>query len=102
MGYKPKFAVSALVQEFCDQPVIKIANLINLRKLVSTSNVVPATAISETEHNTELVSCSSNVKATTSVFITSLLTAVVRVRRKDKQFHESRLAAGQRRPPKGW
>ncbi|XP_062713791.1 uncharacterized protein LOC134290634 [Aedes albopictus] len=37
---KPKFAVSALVQEFCDQPVIKIANLVNLRKLVSTSDEV--------------------------------------------------------------
>lgn len=37
---KPKFAVSALVQEFCDQPVIKTANLVNLRKLVSTSDEV--------------------------------------------------------------
>lgn len=37
---KPKFAVSALVQEFCDQPVIKVPNLANLRKLVSTSDEV--------------------------------------------------------------
>lgn len=37
---KPKFAVSALVQEFCDQPVIKVPNLTNLRKLVSTSDEV--------------------------------------------------------------
>ncbi|XP_062712504.1 uncharacterized protein LOC134289861 [Aedes albopictus] len=37
---KPKFAVSALVQEFCEQPVIKVSNLPNLRKLVSTSDEV--------------------------------------------------------------
>ncbi|XP_053687088.1 uncharacterized protein LOC128736626 [Sabethes cyaneus] len=37
---KPKFAVSALVQEFCDQPVLKVPNLTNLRKLVSTSDEV--------------------------------------------------------------
>ncbi|XP_065079342.1 uncharacterized protein LOC135702229 [Ochlerotatus camptorhynchus] len=37
---KPKFAVSALVHEFCDQPVIKAMNLTNLRKLVSTSDEV--------------------------------------------------------------
>ncbi|XP_058446168.1 uncharacterized protein LOC131427198 [Malaya genurostris] len=37
---KPKFAVSSLVQEFCDQPVIKVPNLANLRKLVSTSDEV--------------------------------------------------------------
>lgn len=37
---KPKFAVSALVQEFYDQPVIKAMNLTSLRKLVSTSDEV--------------------------------------------------------------
>ncbi|XP_055542839.1 uncharacterized protein LOC129728426 [Wyeomyia smithii] len=37
---KPKFAVAALIQEFCDQPVIKTLNLPNVRKLVSISDEV--------------------------------------------------------------
>ncbi|XP_053686257.1 uncharacterized protein LOC128735796 [Sabethes cyaneus] len=37
---KPKFAVAALFQEFCEQPVLKVMNLTSLRKLVSTSDEV--------------------------------------------------------------
>lgn len=37
---KPKFTVTALVQEFCDQPAVRTSNLASLRKLVSTSDEV--------------------------------------------------------------